>query len=211
MGGSGPVMDARGTGLWDNTVSVDSMLRLIKLPTTGGTLHYLVAHGIKLWFAQSDLPEFARASDRKSREIIRFPKPLYDAFARIAGSPKTFVKGSRSEAHRAILGDAADGIRLDPLFQQPEVPEILAPLMTSLTARLDKTFNDPKLTLSKNPFTELGILLELTTFGFYVPAEKVKAWEAAFDAANERTKDEREFFDAYVKRVRPIFKHLVKA
>jgi hypothetical protein len=201
---------ARGTGLWDNSVSVDSILRLIKLPTTGTTLHYLVAHGIKLWFAQSDMQEFARASDRKSREIIRLPKPLYDAFARVAGSPRSFPKTTRSEAHKAMLGDAADGIRIEALFNQPEVPEILAPLVTSLCARLDKAFNDQKMTLAKNPFTELGILLELTVIGIYPPADKVKAWHVVFDAANERTKDNREFFDAFVKRVRPIFNHLIK-
>ena len=202
-------MSTRGTGLWDNEKSVDQLGRFTKIEAKPTLIDYLVSHAVKLWFAEIDGTTFARAVDRKTREAIRLPKPLFNGLVEMARNPKLSARGSRKPEHIKILGSNRDGYRLDPLFAMDEVPAMLAPMSELLAERLDRAFKTKK-TFAEEPLTELGMLLELTNARVYQSAERVAAWEAGFNKMNERTTEDRPLWDEFVTRVRPLFSMLLK-
>ncbi len=202
-------MGTRGTGLWDDEKSVNQLGRFTKIEAKPTLIHYLVSHAVKLWFTEIDGTTFARAVDRKSREAIRLPKPLYNGLVDLARNPKLSMRGSRKPQHTKVLGANRDGYRLEALFAMEEVPAMLAPMSEALAERLDRAFKTKK-TFADEPFAELGMLVELTNANVYQTAERVAAWEAGFDKMNERTTEDRPQWDEFVTRVRPAFAMLLK-
>ena len=202
-------MGTRGTALWDNEKSVNQLGRFTKIEAKPTLINYLVSHAVKLWFTEIDGVTFARAVDRKSREAIRLPKPLYNGLVDLARNPKLSMRGSRKPEHTKVLGSNRDGYRLEALFAMEEVPAMLAPMSEALAERLDRAFKTKK-TFADEPFAELGMLVELTNARVYQSPERVAAWEAGFDKMNERTTEDRPQWDEFVTRVRPAFAMLLK-
>jgi len=192
-----------GTGLWDNEASVDKIGRFTKIPAKPELHDYLVSHSVLLWFGEVDGTTFARAIDRRSKEVSKLPKPLFNIFVDIA-SKKVTSRGSRTAEHIKILGTNRDGYRVQPLLDMPETAKLLGPMAELVASKLDKTFKSKK-TFAEEPLTELGLVLELTNAHLYPDPERVAAWEKGFMEMSARTTEDREHWDAYVARVKPMF------
>lgn len=201
-------MSTAGTGLWDNEKSIERVGRFTKLSAKPTLIDYLVAHSVQLWFGETDGTTFARAIDRRSKEVSRLPKPLFNAFADIARIPGLTSRGARLPAHKQVLGSNRDGFRVQALLDLPEVPALLTPMADALVSRLDKAFKSNR-TLAQEPLIELGVLLELTNARVFQTPERAAQWEKAFMEMSARTTEDRPFWDEFVGRVRPAFSMLV--
>ena len=195
-----------GTGLFDSEASVDRIGRFTKISAKPDLLDYLVSHAVLLWFGEVDGTTFARAIDRRSKEVSKLPKPLFNIFVDIA-SKKVTSRGSRTPEHTKILGSNRDGYRVQPLFDMPEAGKLMGPMAELVASKLDKTFKSKK-TFAEEPLTELGIVLELTNAHLYPDPARVAAWEKGFMEMSARTTEDREHWDAYVERVKPLFSML---
>lgn len=192
-----------GTGLWDNEASVDRIGRFTKISAKPELLDYLVSHSVLLWFGEVDGTTFARAIDRRSKEVSKLPKPLFNIFVDIA-TKKVTARGSRTAEHIKILGTNRDGYRVQPLLDLPETAKLLAPMSELVASKLDKTFKGKK-TLAEEPLTELGIVLELTNAHIFQDPERVAAWAKGFEEMSARTTEDRDHWDAFVARIKPLF------
>jgi len=202
-------MDTLAAGLWDNDKSYNRVARFTKVAPKPGLLDFLTSRAVELWFGEIDGSVFARSVERRSKEVIHLPKPLFNALSEIARNPKMTAKGSRSERHRQVLGPRANGFRIQPLFAMTEVTALLEPLSETLAARLDRAFKSRNM-LSEDGLSELGVLLELTNAQVFQSAERAARWEAGFMKMSERTTEDRPFWDEFVSRVRPSFSMLSK-
>lgn len=204
-------MGTTGSGLWDNDSSLDALAGLIRLPTGKDLARTLVSWGLRLWFDQCTPQEFSKGLERRSKELIKLPKPLFAELASIAQRPREYDRrGSRSAAHHAIIGGYGDGYRIDPLFAYPGAREAVTEVAERNAARLDKVSNaKSKRTLYEDQLPELGVLLEFTTVGVFQRPERVEAWRARFATMNAATTEERAFWDEFCGRVEKVFPLLV--
>lgn len=205
-------MGTWGSGLWDNDSSLDALPELVHLPAGKDLVRTLVAWGVRLWFAQCTPAEFSKGLERRSKELIKLPKPLFDELVAIAQRPKEFEqKESRRPEHREVIGGYCDGYRVEPIFSLPGARDVVAELAERNAARLDKAFGRKKqVSLYEDQLTELGVLLELTNVGVFQRPERVEAWRAGFAAMNAATPEERGFWDEYCGRVEKVFMLLVR-
>ncbi|MDP2271633.1 MAG: hypothetical protein Q8N23_14865 [Archangium sp.] len=201
-------MGTWGSGLWDNDASLDALPELIHVPPSKDLTHLLASWGLRLWFDRCAPKDFARAIERKSKEVIKLPKPLFEALAAIAQRPDSFKeKRSRSAPHHAILGGSADGYRIDPVFALPEVRALVGAVVRDrCAAQLDAVLTGPsRVSLYEDHLTGLGVLLELTNVGLFQPADRVARWRAGYAEMNALTPEERDFWDELVPRVEALF------
>lgn len=204
-------MATRGSGLWDNDSCIEEVPGLIRVTPSKDLWHLLACWGLRLWFGQCEPREFARAVERKSKEVVKLPRPVFEALSNIAQRPDSF-KGHRSRLpeHVAVLGGTCGGYRMEPLFDLPEVRVIAEKLAERAGKRLDGLFRARK----KVPFTEdnlveLGMLLEFTNIGFYLEPDRVEIWKKGFSEMDAATLEDRATWDAYRARVEKIFPMLV--
>ena len=204
-------MAIRGSGLWDNDSCIEEVPGLIRVTPSKDLWHLLACWGLRLWFGQCEPREFARAVERKSKEVVKLPRPVFEALSNIAQRPDSF-KGHRSRLpeHVAVLGGTSGGYRMEPLFDLPEVRVIAEKLAERAGKRLDGVFRARK----KVPFTEdnlveLGVLLEFTNIGFYLEPDRVEIWKKGFSEMDAATLEDRATWDAYRARVEKIFPMLV--
>ena len=204
-------MGTRGGGLWDNDASVEEVPGLIRVTPSKDLWHLLASWGLRLWFGQCEPREFARAVERKAKEVVKLPKPVFDALSNIAQRPDSF-KGHRSRKpeHTAIMGGFCGGFRMEALFTLPETRAITAKIADRCANRLDNAFKaKKKTTLVEDPLIELGVLLELTNVGFFLEAPRVEKWKKGFAEMNALTAEDRAHWDQYGARVDKLFTLLV--
>jgi hypothetical protein len=203
-------METRGSGLWDNT-TVDAVGGLIRVTPSKDLWHLLTSWGLRLWFGQCDPKEFARGIERKAKDVVKLPKPVFEALSNIAQRPDSFkVHRMRKPEHAAVMGNFWGGYRMEPLFQLPETRAITETVAERCASRLDKAFKEKKKApLSEDPLAELGVLLELTNVGIFQDAARVERWKQGFAEMNALTTTERPFWDEYAARVTPSFAMLV--
>ena len=204
-------MGTWGSGLWDNDNSLDAVGELIHVMPGKDLPHLLVSWGLRLWFGQCAPRDLARAVERRSKEVIKLPKPLFEELSNIAQRSDTFKgRSSRKLEHGAILGGYCDGYRIEPLFQLPETRAITADLADRLAQRLDSVFTVKKrVTLYEDALVELGVLLELTNVSLFQDAARVERWKQGFAEMNALTTEERPFWDGYAANVEKLFAMLV--
>ncbi len=199
---------ASGTSLWDSEASAGAVPRLIRLTPDKSLMNLLVTRGLLLWFNQCEPREFARAVERRSKEVVLLPKPLFNALSDLAQRPDSFKRGSRKHEHTAVLGPACSGHRIDALFAQPEARALLQVIAERNASKLDTAFAKRKLTLTENPTPELGVLLEFTNVQLFVEAPRVAKWKSGFAAMSERTTEARPFWDEYGTKIETLFSML---
>jgi hypothetical protein len=202
-------MATSDNGLWDNEKSLKALPGMVKVPAPKDLTQLLVSWGLRLWFGQCEPREFARAIERKAKDVVKLPKPVYNEIASIAQRPDAFRKGVRKPEFREVIGSAGDGYRVSPIFDIPEARAQVTEVAEKCASRLD-TATRKKVTFAEEPLPELGVLLEMTNIGLYQAAERVEAWKKGFNELNARTKENRELWDAWVARVEKVFPLLVK-
>ena len=157
-------------------------------------------------FGQCEPKEFARGIERKSKEVIKLPKPLFEALSNVAQRPDSFkVHRSRKAEHAAVLGGYCSGYRMDPLFDLPETRALTQAVGERCAKRLDSGLSNQKTTLYEDQLAELGVLLELTNVGLFRDTARVERWKQGFSAMNARTTEERPFWDEYAACVDELF------
>lgn len=202
-------MSTWGKGLWDNDKSVDAVGGMIRVMPSKDLWHLLACWGLRLWFGQCEPKEFARGIERKAKDVVKLPKPVFNALSEIAQRPDAFkAHRSRKPEHSALIGDSSGGYRMEPLFELPEVRAVTETVAERCAARLDSAFKK-KHSLPQDALPELGVLLELTNVRLYQDAARVEKWKTGFAAMNARTTEERPFWDEYVARVEKLFPLLV--
>lgn len=200
-----------GNGLWDNDVSVEAVAGLIRVTPSKDLWHLLASWGLRLWFGQCEPREFARAVERKTKEVVKLPRPVFEALSNIAQRPDSF-KGHRSRKpeHTAILGGTCGGFRMEALFTLPETRAIAEKVGARCATRLDNAFKaKKKVPLTEDPLVELGVLLEFTNVGFFQDAARVEKWKKGFAEMNALTTEDRAVWDDYAARVEKLFPLLV--
>ncbi|MDP2273953.1 MAG: hypothetical protein Q8N23_02710 [Archangium sp.] len=200
-------MSTRGHGLWDNETSIAEVPGLIRVTPSKDLWHLLASWGLRLWFGQCEPREFARAVERKSKDVVKLPKPVFDALSNIAQRPDSF-RGHRSrrQEHTAILGGYCGGFRMEALFTLPETREIVQKVADRCANRLDGVFKaKQKAALTTDPLIELGVLLEFTNIGIFQEAPRVEKWKKGFAEMNALTTDDRGYYDEYATRVDKLF------
>lgn len=206
-------MGTWGNGLFDNEATLDVVGGLVKISPAKETMPLLASWGLRLWFGQADAKAFAKGIERKSAELIKLPKPLFQELVGLAQRPTEYARrNSRPAEHTAILGSTCDGYFVAPLFELPEVKGIVENRAEELSVILDKFFaGTPKAeALYKNKLAPLGVLLSLTRIGISVAPARADAWLAGFERMVETAKDDAEFWKGFAARVRPLF-GLIKA
>jgi hypothetical protein len=206
-------MSTWGSGLWDNDATVDVVGTLVKISPAKETMPLLASWGLRLWFGQADAKAFAKGIERKSAELIRLPKPLFQELVGLAQRPTEYARrNTRPAEHTAILGSSCDGYFVAPLFELPDVKAVVENRAEELSLVLDKFFGGtPKPeALYKNKLAPLGVLLTFTRIGIYVAPARADAWLAGFERMVEAAKSEGEFWKDFSGRVRPLFT-LIKA
>lgn len=206
-------MGTWGNGLFDNEATLDVVGGLVKISPAKETMPLLASWGLRLWFGQADAKAFAKGIERKSAELIKLPKPLFQELVGLAQRPTEYARrNSRPAEHTAILGSTCDGYFVAPLFELPEVKGVIENRAEELSVILDKFFaGTPKAeALYKNKLAPLGVLLSLTRIGIFVAPARADAWLAGFERMVETAKDDAEFWKGFAARVRPLF-GLIKA
>lgn len=156
-------------------------------------------------FGQCEPKEFARGIERKSKEVIKLPKTLFEALSNVAQRPDSFkVHRSRKAEHAAVLGGYCSGYRMDPLFDLPETRALTQAVGERCAKRLDSGLSN-QTTLYEDQLAELGVLLELTNVGLFQDTARVERWKQGFAAMNARTTEERPFWDEYAACVDELF------
>lgn len=206
-------MGTWGNGLWDNEATLDAVGGLVKISPAKETMPLLASWGLRLWFGQADAKAFAKGIERKSAELIKLPKPLFQELVGLAQRPTEYARrNSRPAEQTAILGSTCDGYFVAPLFELPEVKAVIENRAEELSVILDKFFAaTPKPeSLYRNKLAPLGVLLSFTRIGLFVAPARADAWLAGFDRMVESAKEDVEFWKAFSTRVRPLFT-LIKA
>lgn len=203
-------MGTWGDRLWDNDSALDQLPALIDAKI-GGDLHRMLAvWALKLWFERCTVEEFNRAISRRSKDVIKLPKPLFEQLAAMIARPKELAdKSDRSNEHQAVIGGYCAGLRLDVIFAMPEARPVLAEIAAKLKVLLDG-YERANGDFYELGFVELGVALELTRCEIWPAPADVERWRAAFNAADQRTTQERSFFDDFVKSVGPAFDLLAR-
>jgi hypothetical protein len=197
--------------MFDRDSSSDQVLALLRLPGAKDLTRLLVSKGLELWFAQCDPKEFARSVERKAKEVVKLPKPLYNEIAGIAQSPDAYRgRRSRAPALAAVIGRVCDGYRIDPLFALPGARELVVEVAERCATRLDRTLAvKKKAALPDDQLLELGVLVEFTNVGVYQTPERVEAWKKGFDHMKAMPTPDRAAWDGFCKRVEKAFVLLV--
>jgi hypothetical protein len=204
-------MATSGSALWDKA-SVEVVGGLIRVTPSKDLWHLLTSWGLRLWFGQCDPKEFARGIERKAKDVVKLPKPVFEVLSNIAQRPDSFkVHRMRKPEHAAVMGNSCAGYRMEPLFTLPETRAILDTVAERCASRLDSalTSKKKKVGFTEDPLPELGVLLEFTNLGVFQEAARVEKWKKGFDELNALTTDERELWDQYAARVAPSFAMLV--
>lgn len=201
-------MGTSSNGLWDNDAALNAVGTLVKISPAQETMPLLASWGVRLWFGQCEANAFGRGVERKSAELIRLPRPVFQQLAGIAQRPAEYARGSRPAEHKAILGAGCDGYFIAPLFDLPEVKAVVQLRAAALADVLDKTFaSKPRdWAVFERKLFPLGVLLTFTRIGLYVEAARVDTWLAGF----ERVAAAEEGSTEAAARLRPVF-GLIKA
>ena len=199
-------------GIFDNNKALKRVEALIAVKPKDTFGDRLAEAGLRMWFGIATGAQFMRSLQRDTSDMTKLPKPLFDALAELTQNPNfSKTRDNRTSAVRKIVGPALSGWRIDVLFEQPNVKALVTPIVETNAANLDATLAASSTDkFQKQGMIELGVLTVMTEIGFKHPAARVDAWAAGFSAMNERTRNDREFWDPFVARVTPAFALLRK-
>lgn len=210
-------MGAWGKGVYENDGALDLRSSLVEPVTKElerSPAHLVTGFGLLMWLETYELKRHAerlaallRSKDAWLRQV---PLGVREQLERAVEKPAEL--DSRGEDHPPdvayALGNGKAGVFAPELFAFPGASEVVAGLVASAVAVLDEAerhgaeVGDGSLYQLSDPLGALGLLLELLPCGGRVPRIKVAEWRAVVERANAQTGDEREFWDAYVARVR---------
>lgn len=204
-------MGTWGSGIYENDGALDGLASLVKIPADEqDPARVVVGIGLVAWLEPVSLSvasgDLRAAVDRVADGIAGLPEATRSALAEVLADPeKASERSSRTSAASAAIGHASCGPRIDPLLRFPGAQPVIAELAECAARRLDASLGgDEDLYEIASDLGALGVLIELGEAGLWHPApERLAAWRAGFDAADQRTTEERGFWDRYAARVRP--------
>ncbi len=207
-------MGTWGTGLFENDKAVDAVLNLVMVKPKTDLGERLADVGLQVWFGRIDGKAAMKSLQKDTRELTKLPKPVFQALTELTSSPESAKsKSNRSAEVSKITGLYASGWRIDPLLELPNVAPVVERVAEANAVKLDARLTaalTSKRELPQEPLVELGVLTVLTERGIKHSAARVDAWAKGFAALNERTTDDRKFWDEFVTKAQAAFKLLTK-
>ena len=199
-------MGTWGEGLYDNDGALDELGDLFDaLPLHAGAVPMATTVGLVTWLRPAAAERVVEAVRQHQDWVTTLPEQARELLHRLVRDPESFSKPrSRSPELTEILGGYSDGRRYDALLTLPGSEKVRAALGTAAAERLDDGLRSASdLYEASSAVGCLGVLLELATSGYWSPLRKgLKEWRLNVDRLDEETRDEREFWDEYVSRVR---------
>lgn len=201
------------SGIYDNDHALDCLAELVEpFCEAAATSQLPVGLGLLAWLLPSHLGtaiEHHRGQFKAvPADMAGWSDDTLTAIEALLADPEaaTQERGREAAAVEAI-GGYSNGPRIEPLLRAPGAQAIIDALAASAGERLDHCLaRSGDLYGLAGELAALGVLIELATAGFSRPAAaRVAAWRAGFDAADQRTREERGFWDRYVARVRHGF------
>jgi len=199
-------MGTWGEGLYDNDGALDELGDLFDaLPLHAGAVPMATSVGLAAWLHAPISERIVAAVREHADWVSTLPDPARQLLLRLSREPHSFTETrSRSAKLTEVLGRYCDGPRNDALLTLPGSRSVIDSLGSDAAERLEDGLQ------SSSDFYEasrvlgcLGVLLELTTAGYWSPGPKaLKEWRRNVDRLDEDTRDEREVWDDYVARVR---------
>jgi len=202
-------MGTWGDGLYDNDSALDLVASMTEVGQTDDAATLVARIGLGAWLDPTAITCAADALREAVAEqqdgIAALPAGTRASLEALLADPEGCTRdGSRSEPVRAALGGYCDGPRIDPLLRFSGAQPVIEALAESAAVILDETLAPSSRNLYElaGGVAALGLVLELAHAGLWRPAhERVAAWRAGFAAADQRTVEEREFWDVYAQRV----------
>jgi hypothetical protein len=210
-------MGAWAEGLYDNDRALDALGDLLDgLDPDAGPCALATVIGLRVWLhapapSQEELVELL---DRRRDWLSTLPAGARRALEELEREKNALRRGrARTPAVAGVLGTYCDGPRYETLLAVPGSEVIVAELAKEAAERLDAALEDASdLYEASVAGAHLGVLLELSSAGYWSAArEPIARWGQAVDRIDAETKEEREFWDEYVSRLRRGLALLEKA
>ena len=199
-------MGAWGEGLYDNDGALDELGDLLDaLPLHAGAVPLATTIGLATWLNAPTADRYVEAVREHAEWVTALPQLPREQLHRLAGDREAFTKPrSRSTELTEILGRYCDGPRHDALLTLPGSEKVIEELATSAAERLEDGLRSAThLYEASSPIGCLGVLLELAARGYWsARRDSLKEWQLNVERLDEETRDEREFWEDYLVRVR---------
>ena len=203
-------MGTWGSGIYDNDGALDGLASLVRLDLEEPDPARVVASlGLVAWLRPVALTagpaRVAAAVDRLAAHREALPPATRAALDRLLADPEQVCSlDSRPQQVARAIGGYSSGPRIDALLRFPGAQTVIAELAERAAGRLDDALGgDEDLYEVAAELGALGVLVELAEAGLWRPGrERLAAWRAGIDAADQVTDEERGFWDRYIGRVR---------
>jgi hypothetical protein len=203
-------MGTWGSGIYDNDGALDGIASLVRLDLDDPDPTRIVASlGLVAWLQPVTLTVDREQVDEAAKKIAdhrdALPPETRAALDQLLADPeKVCADSSRSAAVSSAIGGYSSGPRIDALLRFPGAETVIAELAERAAGRLDDALGgDEDLYEVAADLGALGVLVELSEAGLWRPGrERLAAWRAGLEAADQVTDEERGFWDRYIGRVR---------
>jgi hypothetical protein len=199
-------MGTWGEGLYDNDGALDELGDLFDaLPLHAGAVPMATTVGLTTWLHAPTSDRYVEAVQEHQAWVATLPKQAQELLNRLVRERQAFTEPrSRPAVLTEILGSYCDGPRHDPLLTLPGSEKVIEELANAAAERLEDGLQSSSyLYEASNALGCLGVLLELAAAGYWSPRTKaLKELRLNVDRLDEETRDEREFWDDYLARVR---------
>jgi len=202
-------MGTWGDGLYDNDGALDVVASITEVGEQTDATKLVARIGLAAWLDPSAITcasdELRAAVAVHAAEIAALPPGTREELAALLADPEGSTRdGSRSERVRAALGGYCDGPRIDALLRFAGAQPVIDALGEEAAEILDRACAPSSRDLHElaGDLAALGLVVELVESGLWRPsAERVAAWRRGVAEADQRTREEREFWDGYASRV----------
>ncbi len=199
-------MGTWGEGLYDNDGALDELGdRFRALPLHAGAVPMATTVGLATWLQAPTSDRYIEAVQQHQEWVATLPEQAHGLLRSLVRDPEAFTEPrSRSTELSEILGGYCDGPPHDALLTLPGSEKVLDELGNAAAERLEGGLQSASnLYEGSSAVGCLGALLEVAARGYWSPRrEALKEWRLNVDCLDEETRDEREFWDDYLARVR---------
>lgn len=194
--------------LYDNDSALDLVAAMTEVGVHADAATLVARIGLAAWLDPSAITgatDEVRDAVAAAEGTEALPPETRESLALLLADPEGATRdGSRSDPVRAVLGGYCDGPRFDPLLRFAGAQPVIEAMGERAAGVLDEALAPSSRGLYElaGELAALGLVVELAQAGLWRPAPgRVEAWRRGFAAADDRTRDEREFWDGYVRHV----------
>lgn len=202
-------MGTWGDGLYDNDSALDLVAALTEVGEQTDATTLVTRIGLAAWLDPSAITcasdELRAAVATHAAEIAALPPGTREGLAGLLADPEGSTRdGSRSERLRGVIGGYCDGPRIDALLRFAGAQPVIDAVGEEAAEILDRACAPSSRDLHEiaGELAALGLVVELVESGLWRPTPgRVAAWRRGVAEADQRTTEEREFWDLYARRV----------